>query len=116
MVLGSIYVEPLIGSYVNGSSRSAVKILFKTDKSDYLLMPFIDYGKGWNNNTSIAGPESIVSAGLGFNWLYKKNSYMKINYGFPVKGDRAGGDQLQSKGVHFEFKLCLTNLLMGWTN
>lgn len=66
------------------------------------LAPFVDYGKGWNRDSTSDVPRDIASAGLGLLWnpdkywqtqLYAAKAFRR----FPVSGKR----DLQDSGIHF---------------
>ncbi|MFH1495301.1 MAG: ShlB/FhaC/HecB family hemolysin secretion/activation protein [Pseudomonadota bacterium] len=69
--------------------------------SQWQIAPFVDYGRGWNADGSIAIPDSISSGGVGLLWnqdrrvqaqLYVARAFRKV--------DNAGHD-LQDSGIHF---------------
>ena len=69
------------------------------------LIPFVDYGIGWNSN----GPrerEEIYSAGLGVTYNPTDHISMSLywGYGFEDFGVRNDGD-LQDDGIHFQLRL-----------
>lgn len=80
-------------------------------KLTFSFMPFMDWGRGWDVNAAIPRPGSLWSAGAGFLWKYGASSYLNIYYGHPLRGGVDMGSDLQDSGIHFEMKLCLTELL-----
>ncbi|MAH75786.1 MAG: hypothetical protein CBC62_06345 [Opitutia bacterium TMED102] len=74
-------------------------------KAQVYLIPFFDYGVGWNSN----GPrerEEIYSAGLGVTYNPTDHISMSLYWGhgfedFGVQND----DDLQDDGIHFQIRL-----------
>jgi hemolysin activation/secretion protein len=74
-------------------------------KAQVYLIPFFDYGVGWNSN----GPrerEEIYSAGLGITYNPTDHISMSLYWGhgfedFGVQND----DDLQDDGIHFQIRL-----------
>ena len=69
------------------------------------LIPFVDYGIGWNSN----GPrerEEIYSAGLGVTYNPTDHISMSLywGHGFEDFGVRNNND-LQDDGIHFQLRL-----------
>jgi len=74
-------------------------------KAQVYLIPFVDYGIGWNSN----GPrerEEIYSAGLGVTYNPTDHISMSLYWGhgfedFEIRND----DDLQDDGIHFQVRL-----------
>ena len=74
-------------------------------KAQVYLIPFVDYGIGWNSN----GPrerEEIYSAGLGVTYNPTDHISMSLYWGhgfedFGIRND----DDLQDDGIHFQLRL-----------
>lgn len=74
-------------------------------KAQVYLIPFVDYGYGWNSN----GPrerEEIYSAGLGVTYNPTDHISMSLYWGhgfkdFGIRND----DDLQDDGIHFQLRL-----------
>ena len=76
------------------------------------LMPFIDYGRGWNKvEGSTSGPKDIYSMGIGLQYVPHNNIQAQLYYGhaFRKLEKSTGQDEhdLQDDGIHFEFQMSL---------
>ncbi len=69
------------------------------------LIPFIDYGRGWNNDDSTPVPKDISSVGLGLRWLPTKNTHVQVYWAKALRNIDNPENQehdLQDEGLHFE--------------
>jgi hemolysin activation/secretion protein len=76
------------------------------------LMPFIDYGRGWNDaEDSTPDPKDIYSVGIGLQYVPHNNIQAQLYYGhaFRKLEKSTGQDEhdLQDDGIHFEFQMSL---------
>jgi hemolysin activation/secretion protein len=75
------------------------------------VVPFVDFGRGWNRLVDTPSPTTLVSIGLGVQWAATLNTAMPLRaqfevfWGYKLKDvDTEGGD-LQDKGLHLQFAL-----------
>ena len=64
------------------------------------LIPFIDAGGGWNNQTPNPDPSFLLGLGLGLQWRPDDNFTLRLDYGVPlIAADK--DNSLQENGVYF---------------
>ncbi len=76
-----------------------------------LLVPFIDFGTGWNRKVDTPDPRTLASVGLGLRWA--KSWGMKVPLqtqfemfrGHQLKDVDTVGNDLQDKGYHLQFSI-----------
>ena len=83
-----IYV-PLVGARASSNSLK--------------LIPFIDGGTVWNNNSDEA--EALASLGIGLNWEFQDFLSLRVDWGVPLINPSARGNSLQDNGFSFSFQL-----------
>jgi hemolysin activation/secretion protein len=73
------------------------------------VVPFVDFGWGWNQKVATPDPTTLVSVGLGLRWAATLHmappvrSQFEIFWGYKLKDvDTEGGD-LQDLGLHLQF-------------
>lgn len=77
------------------------------------LMPFIDFGTGWNYERANPVPgaamstDTLLSTGLGLSYRFKNNLSARLNWGIPLLSLASQGNSLQEDG--FTFSLQWTN-------
>jgi hemolysin activation/secretion protein len=64
------------------------------------LVPFYDYGRGWNVGRPTPYPPDISSLGLGLRWLIGSGTTAELYYGRALRRVRLG-TSLQDRGIHF---------------
>ncbi len=74
------------------------------------LVPFLDYGGAWNNDTSIISDQKtdyLFSAGIGFTWqFYNVNTeFYWANAFTPVKNSPTTERNIQDDGIHFRVNI-----------
>lgn len=67
------------------------------------LIPFIDAGTGWNNQTENPNPSVLVGTGLGVQWQPSRDINLRLTYGLPLIGVPNRGNSLQENGLYFSF-------------
>ncbi len=67
------------------------------------LIPFVDFGTGWNNRTPMIQPDTVGSVGLGLSFQYRDIINARLDYGIPLTAVRKGGDSWQENGLTFTF-------------
>jgi len=74
------------------------------DPHNFKLVPFLDWGSAWNENSPSQDDETvnIYSAGLGFLWQPISGLNIETYWGEALESDRSDeGDDLQDDGLHF---------------
>lgn len=73
------------------------------------IMPFVDFGRGWNRKIPTPNPTILISLGLGLRWAYTWTkpipwrAQLEVYWGHALNDvDTPGGD-LQDKGLHIQF-------------
>lgn len=77
--------------------------IFKDPQKQILLqlIPFVDFGTGWNDNTPSIQPDTLASAGLGLSFQYKNILNARLDYGIPFTSVKSDGNSWQEKGLSF---------------
>lgn len=65
------------------------------------LIPFLDVGTGWNNQTANPNPTTLVGTGLGLQWQPVDDLNLSLTYGLPLVGLLSRGTSLQENGFYF---------------
>lgn len=65
------------------------------------LIPFVNAGGGWNNQTLNPDPSFLASLGLGINWQIIDNLNLRLDYGIPLVYVEQFGSSLQDNGFYF---------------
>jgi hemolysin activation/secretion protein len=73
------------------------------------LVPFVDFGTGWNTSVPTTSPRTLVSIGIGLRWdvtiprpiLWTPQ--FEIYWGLPLRHATTSGGDLQDMGVHLQF-------------
>ncbi len=84
--------------------------------ADYIqLVPFVDYGRSWNENLPTRGRKTIYSAGVGLRWratwqispIEKLRPSFEIFWGHEIKDVDYPSDEddLQDDGIHLQFAI-----------
>ncbi len=72
------------------------------------LVPFFDFGKGWNIDSEIAlDPQTLVSIGMGLQLNFSDVFNARIDWGIPLVDADSDGETLQENGIYFsiDYKL-----------
>jgi hemolysin activation/secretion protein len=83
-------------------------VVRRTSPADYLeLASFVDYGRGWNKHEG--NRTSLSSAGVGLRWgaaiSPRVRTQLELYWAHPFRDIPSPEDDLQDKGVHFQFVL-----------
>ncbi|HVC51182.1 MAG TPA: ShlB/FhaC/HecB family hemolysin secretion/activation protein [Stellaceae bacterium] len=70
------------------------------DAGTVQLVPFYDYGRGWNVGRPTPAPADISSVGLGLRWLVGSGITAELYYGKALRHVPVG-TSLQDRGIHF---------------
>jgi hemolysin activation/secretion protein len=84
--------------------RISLKELMNINPQLLELVPFIDYGRAWNNNDNEQEQlKYIYSLGLGLRWHPNQYIRSQVFWGYALKDiPDQDNDNLQDKGIHFE--------------
>jgi len=75
---------------------------FPRQQALVLFTPFVDVGKGWNNNPfPNPNPDTLVSTGFGFRLQISNNFNAQIVFGFPLVKVNSQKNTLQEQGIYF---------------
>ncbi len=72
------------------------------DAGTIQLVPFYDFGRGWNVGRPTPYPAEISSVGAGLRWALGSGTTLELYYGKALRHVRAGTG-LQDRGIHFRF-------------
>lgn len=78
-----------------------LRIPVTADPTTLQLIPFFDFGRGWNNEQPDPDPQNLASIGLGLNWSVTSNLNLRLDYGIPLIAVNEEGDSIQENGLHF---------------
>ncbi len=68
------------------------------------IVPFIDYGKGWNSfDVPNPDPENLAAVGIGLLWQ-EKNFTFRFDYGIPLIDTDSRDRTLQEQGLYFSLQ------------
>jgi hemolysin activation/secretion protein len=66
------------------------------------IIPFVDFGTTWNSsNQDAPNPNTLVSVGLGLQWLMGDNFKARLDYGIPLVDINSGEKTWQENGLYF---------------
>ncbi|WP_339134327.1 MAG: ShlB/FhaC/HecB family hemolysin secretion/activation protein [Candidatus Electrothrix sp. GW3-4] len=71
------------------------------------LVPFGDFGQGWNTHTPTPNPDSISSLGVGLRWDPSSKIHAEIYWGYPLRDLDTPYEDLQDDGIHFKLSYFL---------
>ncbi|MDJ0717030.1 MAG: ShlB/FhaC/HecB family hemolysin secretion/activation protein [Prochloraceae cyanobacterium] len=72
------------------------------------LIPFIDYGKGWNSSRrDNPSPQNLLSAGLGVQWQMRDRLNARFDWGIPLTKVISRDRTLQEQGFYFSINYSL---------
>lgn len=73
------------------------------------IVPFADYGRGWNASPTAVPKEELSSVGVGMRWsatfpgeLAARPAF-EVYWGHPLKDIHTAGNDFQDRGIHFQF-------------
>ncbi|MBD6617231.1 ShlB/FhaC/HecB family hemolysin secretion/activation protein [Komarekiella sp. 'clone 1'] len=68
------------------------------------LVPFFDFGTGWNNPVSNSSYQTLTSLGLGLRWQPFQGLNLRADYAIPLFGIDNKSDSLQDNGFNFSLR------------
>lgn len=66
------------------------------------LVPFADFGWGWNTDLATPKPEVIGSVGAGFRWNFLERFNLEFYYGYGIERVSVSNKELADQGIHFQ--------------
>jgi hemolysin activation/secretion protein len=87
------------------SAELVYRLPYASETSSFSLVPFIDYGAGWNRGER---REELASVGIGIDWQFSAkysglSARLDIAQRLITPSVKTSGD-LQDRGIHFEFR------------
>lgn len=94
------------------SLESRIPFIRHTRWAEFVqVVPFVDFGWGWNQKVDTPDPRVLVSVGLGVRWaatwhtVVPLRSQFEVFWGQKLKRVEATGGGLQKHGLHLQFVL-----------
>jgi hemolysin activation/secretion protein len=93
--------------------EARIPLIGDTDWADHLqVVPFFDFGKGWNTRLVTPAPEDLASIGVGLRWgaslltrPFPVRPEFEIYWGYRLLDAGTAGNNLQDHGIHLQFTL-----------
>jgi hemolysin activation/secretion protein len=92
------------------SLESRIPLVRNTAWAEYVqVVPFVDFGWGWNRKVDTSDPTTLLSIGLGLRWGatwrvgVPLRTQAEVFWGYKLKDVRTEGGNLQDKGLHLQF-------------
>jgi hemolysin activation/secretion protein len=80
------------------------RIPLTSNINTFQLVPFFDFGTGWNNRADNPSPQTLASLGLGLRWQPISGLNVRADYGIPLIGVDREGNSLQDNGFNFSVR------------
>jgi hemolysin activation/secretion protein len=80
------------------------RIPLTSNINTFQLVPFFDFGTGWNNRSNNPSPQTLASFGLGLRWQPVSGLNLRADYGIPLIGVNNEGNSLQDNGLNFSIR------------
>ncbi len=91
------------GFFVSAEVRFPILRLFEGE-GVLQVIPFVDYGVGWNNESVDPDPQSLPSIGIGLQYQQGNNITASIEYGLTLADVDSLENTLQENGVLFSLQ------------
>jgi hemolysin activation/secretion protein len=75
----------------------------KSNQGIFSVIPFVDYGMGWNSAGKAPSPNALLSTGLGLKFQYEQFT-ARLDWGIPLISVPSKGSTWQDKGIHFSLQ------------
>jgi len=75
----------------------------KLKQGAFSVIPFVDYGTGWNSAGNAPSPNSLMSTGLGLRFQYDQFT-ARLDWGIPLISVESRGNTWQDNGIHFSLQ------------
>lgn len=66
------------------------------------LVPFTDFGWGWNTDGATPKPDTIVGVGGGIRWSFRERLLLEAFYGYGINKVKVENRELSDQGIHFQ--------------
>lgn len=88
---------------INGALELRVPVLNDEKKWGVVqLVPFADFGRGWNTGAPTPRPDAIISIGGGIKWSFLDRYLFELYYGYGFEAVPVESRELADQGVHFQ--------------
>ncbi|NMF84986.1 ShlB/FhaC/HecB family hemolysin secretion/activation protein [Nodosilinea sp. P-1105] len=78
-----------------------LRVPLSANVNELQLIPFLDIGTGWNNQTETPNPSMLLGTGLGVQWQPIPMANLRLAYGIPLINVPNRGGSWQENGVYF---------------
>jgi hemolysin activation/secretion protein len=78
-----------------------LRVPLSANINELQLIPFIDIGTGWNNQTETPSSSVLLGTGLGVQWQPIPMANLRFAYGIPLINVSNRGGSWQENGVYF---------------
>jgi hemolysin activation/secretion protein len=85
-------------------SSVEARIPLTSDSGRLQLIPFLEIGHAWNNQTPDPDPATLASIGMGLRWLVTPELDLRLDYGIPFIRVNNQGNSLQDQGIYFSLR------------
>lgn len=69
----------------------------------HLVLPFFDFGQGWNTDSPDPSPDNIYSVGTGLRWTVTPKILAEVYWGYALRDVEESGEyNIQDDGIHFQ--------------
>ncbi|MDM8549807.1 ShlB/FhaC/HecB family hemolysin secretion/activation protein [Desulfobacterales bacterium HSG2] len=69
----------------------------------HLVLPFFDFGQGWNTDRPDPSTDSIYSTGVGLRWTVTPKILAEVYWGYALRDVEDPGEyNIQDDGIHFQ--------------
>ena len=95
-----------------GSLEARIPLLENRRWAEFVrIVPFVDFGRGWNRMVATPEPTNLASIGLGLQWsatwrtMVPLRAYFEVFWGYKLIDVETSGGNLQDQGLHLQFVL-----------
>ncbi len=65
------------------------------------VVPFVDFGTGWNTGQSAPNPNTLAAVGIGLQWQLGNKFTARLDWGLPLISVDSRKNTWQENGIHF---------------
>lgn len=91
------------GVFATAELQIPIARIGKWQQGAFQIVPFVDYGMGWNSTGKAPTPSSLLSTGLGLRFQYDQFS-ARLDWGIPLTSVESRGKTWQDNGIHFSLQ------------
>ena len=91
------------GVFATAELQIPVLRIGKWQQGAFQIVPFVDYGMGWNSTGKAPTPSSLLSTGLGLRFQYDQFS-ARLDWGIPLTSVESRRKTWQDNGIHFSLQ------------